>query len=149
MKTVWAILFILALGVIPAGGALGQPESSVSVDQAVLRGQIRQEVHPGYRLHRITTPNGTIIREYVSPAGKVFGISWQGPFIPDLKHLLGEYQNALQSATPAQTAVHPMRGAIVKTSDFVFASGGHMGFWRGHAYVPSLMPAGVAVEVIR
>ena len=54
MRTLGRVLLILILGAAPAWAALGEPESSVSADGQVLRGQIRDEVHEGYRLHQIT-----------------------------------------------------------------------------------------------
>ena len=60
MKTLGRVLLILILGAAPAWAALGEPESSVSADGQVLRGQIRDEVHEGYRLHQITDANGAV-----------------------------------------------------------------------------------------
>jgi hypothetical protein len=149
MKTAFGVLVMLFLGTAPAWAVLGQYESSVSLDQQVLRGEVREVAGQGYKLHQITSPNGAIVREYVSPEGKVFGISWQGPFMPNLQQLLGSYVTNLQTASPTQTQVRHLRGLTVKTNDFVFVSGGHMRFWKGRAYVPSLVPSNVTVEVVR
>jgi hypothetical protein len=139
MKNFLGVLFILTLGTVPAWAVLGQYESSVSVDQAFQT----------YKVHQLTSANGTIIREYVSPKGLVFGVTWQGPFMPSMQQLLGSYVTNLQTASPAQTHIRHLRGLTVKTNDFVFVSGGHMRFWKGNAYVPSLIPNNVSVEVVR
>jgi hypothetical protein len=149
MKNILGILLILTLGTVPAWAVLGQYESSVSVDQQYLRGADTVQAFQGYKLHQLTTANGTIIREYVSPKGLVFGVAWQGPFMPNMQQLLGSYATKLQSASRNQTQVRHLRGLIVKTDDFVFVSGGHMRFWKGSAYVPSLVPSNVSVEVVR
>jgi len=148
MKTMLGVLLILALGAVPAGAVLGEYESSVSLDQQYLRAEIRVTTAQGYKFHQITTPNGAVVREYISPEGKVFGIAWQGPFIPDLQQLLGSYFTQVQQAAQSRTQ---RRGGpfVVRTNDFVFASGGHMRSYHGSAYVPSLLPKNVPAEVVR
>ncbi len=143
------VLLLLTLRTIPAWAALGQYESSVSVDQQYLRSEDRVQNFQGYKIHQLTTANGTIIREYVSPKGLVFGVAWQAPFMPNMQQLLGSYVTNLQTASRTQTQVRHLRGLIVKMNDFVFVSGGHMRFWKGSAYVPSLVPNNVSVEVVR
>jgi len=69
--------------------------------------------------------------------------------MPSMQQLLGSYVTNLQTASPAQTHIRHLRGLTVKTNDFVFVSGGHMRFWKGNAYVPSLIPNNVSVEVVR
>jgi hypothetical protein len=141
-------LLILTLGVAPAWAVLGEAESSVNLDQRLLRGQIRDEVHPAYRLHEITDAQGTVVREYVSPAGKVFGISWQGRYVPNLQQLLGSYFTHLQQYAQTQTGRHggPL---MIQKDNFVFSSGGHMRWSYGRAYVPSLLPTDVPPEVVQ
>jgi hypothetical protein len=142
------VLLLLILGAAPVWAALGEAESSVSADGQFLRGQIRDEVHAGYRLHQITDPGGAVVREYVSPAGKVFGVSWQGPFVPSMQQLLGNYFAYLQQYAHSQTGRHggPL---IIQRDNFVFTSGGHMRWYHGHAYVPSLLPTGLSPEVVQ
>ena len=148
MRTFCGVLLILSLGAAPGWAALGEPESSVSADRQFLRGQIRDEVHESYRLHQITDASGGVVREYVSPAGKVFGVSWQGPFAPNMQQLLGAYFPYLQQYAQAQTARHggPL---IIQKDSFVFTSGGHMRWRHGRAYVPSLLPTNLAPEVVQ
>ena len=147
MKTTLGILVILLMGVLPASAALGGYEGSVNLDQRVLRGQVREEVHSGYKLHQIITPEGAVIREYVSPEGRVFAISWRAYFLPDLQQLLGSYFSRVQQAAQAKT----QRGGplIINTPDFVFFSGGRMMNFHGSAYVPALLPKNLTPEVVR
>jgi hypothetical protein len=149
MKNILGVLLILTLGTVPAWAVLGQYESSVSVDQQYLRSADNVQALQGYKVHQLTTANGTIVREYVSPQGLVFGVAWQGHFMPNVRQLLGSYATKIQTASPAQTQVRHLRGLIVKTDDFVFVNSGHMRFWKGRAYVPSLVPSNVSVEVVR
>lgn len=128
---------------------LGQYESSLSADQQRMKGEDRVQAFQGYKMHQLTLANGTLIREYISPKGLVFGVAWQGPFMPDLQQLLGSYATTLQTASKSQTQIRHLRGLKVKTDDFVFISGGHMRAWAGRAYVPSLVPGTLSVEVVR
>lgn len=148
MRTFCRVMLILVLGAAPAWAVLGEPESSVNADAQTLRGQIHTEAHQAYQIHLITDPNGAVIREYVSPAGKVFGVSWQGPYIPNMQQLLGTYFIYLQRYAQAQTG---RRGGplAIQNNYFVFLSGGHMLARRGHAYVPSLLPGNVPPEVVQ
>ena len=149
MRTLgWGGLLILIFSVAPTWAALGEPESSIIADGQFLRGQIRDEAHEGYRVYQITAASGTLVREYVSPAGKVFGISWQGSFAPNMQQLLGTYLTYLQQHAQAQAAHHggPL---IIQKEDFVFVSGGHMRAYRGHAFVPRLLPANLPPEVVQ
>ena len=148
MKVIGGMVLILIWGAAPGWAALGEPESSVSADGKVLQGQIRAEAHPGYRLCQITDSSGTVIREYVSPGGKIFGISWQGPFVPNMAQLLGSYFPYLQQYAQAQTG---RRGGplILRKDDFVFTSGGHMRAYHGRAYVISLVPTNLTPEVMQ
>ena len=147
--TGWGLLLTLTMGTAPAWAVLGQYESSVSMDQRYLVSTDNVQAFQGYKVHQLTTAKGTVVREYISAQGLVFGIAWQAPFMPDMQQLLGSYAVKLQTATRAQTQVRHMRGLIVRTSDFVFANSGHLRFWRGSAYVPSLVPNNVSVEVVR
>ena len=149
MKKVVGVMLILTLGTVPAWAVLGQYESSVSVDQQDMKSEDRAQDFQAYKVHELTSVNGTTVREYVSPKGLVFGVAWQGPFMPNMEQLLGPYVTNLQTASKSQTQVRHLRGLMVRTNDFVFASGGHMRFWRGSAFVPSLVPSNVSVEVVR
>jgi len=148
MKTLWGVLLILMLGAAPAWSALGETETSVGADRQFFQGQIREEVHTGYRLEVIAYPAGGVVREYVSPAGKIFGVAWQGPFVPNMQQLLGPYYTHLQRYAQAQTGRHggPL---IIQQDDFVFSNGGHMRSYHGRAYVPSLLPTGLTAEVVQ
>ncbi|MDP3617683.1 MAG: DUF2844 domain-containing protein, partial [Rhodoferax sp.] len=40
-----------------------------------------------YLLHETLLQNGTNVREYATPAGVVFAVTWRGPVLPDLSAL--------------------------------------------------------------
>jgi hypothetical protein len=147
MKTTLRIALVLMMAALPAWAVLGEYEGSVSFDRQVLRGEMREEVHTGYNLHQIITSNGAVIREYVSPEGKVFGISWHARFIPNLPQLLGSYFPRVQQA--AQAKVQRAGPLVIQTADFVYFSSGRMMNYHGSAYVPGLLPKNVTAEVVR
>ena len=147
MKTTLRVLLVLMIGVLPAWAALGEYEGSVRLDQQVLRGETREEVHSGYKIHQMISSEGAIIREYVSPEGKVFAISWHARILPNLQQLLGSYFPRVQQA--AQARVQHGGPLVIQTEDFVYFSGGRMMNFHGNAYVPGLLPRNVTAEVVR
>ena len=147
MKTALAVGMALLLASAPTWAVLGEYESSVSLDQQYLRGVVRAEVRPGYSLKRITAADGTVVREYLSPAGRVFGISWQAPTMPNLEQLLGSYYAQFQQASQSRTR---RRGPlVVRTDQLVVESGGHLRAFHGRAYVPRLLPTNISAEVVQ
>jgi hypothetical protein len=146
MKHIFTVLLMLMMGTLPAWATLGEYEGSVTLDQQYIRGEDRQEVRQGYRLHQITAPDGSFVREYATPGGKIFGVSWQGRSLPNLQQLLGSYMTNLQQA---EKRIVPRRSLVVRTDTFVFVSVGHLGTFQGHAYVPSLIPNNLGPEVVQ
>jgi len=132
----------------PAFGVLGGDVSTVEADGARMKSAVR--IMPGmpYSVHEMRDPNGTTVREFVSPAGHVFAVSWQGPYPPDLRQLLGEYFDQYMSAAQNSERMH-RPGVHLEAGDLVFESGGHMRFIVGRAYLRSKLPGGASVDVIR
>jgi hypothetical protein len=147
MKSVLAVLFMMMMEGPPAWAALGENVASVDSDAQVLRGQHVMVARVGYNLHQITTADGTVVKEFVSPAGLVFGISWRGHHVPNLSQLLGSYMTDFRQGQRAH--VVPRRAVTVKGDDFVLSSMGHMLNFRGRAYVPGLIPANLTAEVVQ
>ena len=130
----------------PGFATLGEDSSSVQADQAHLNASVRVVATQSYSIHEMQTPAGTTIRQYVSPAGQVFAISWHG-FSPDLRQLLGTHFDEYVAAASQQS--HRGRGVHIETGDLVFNSGGHMRYVVGHAFLRSKLPSGVASDEIR
>ena len=107
-----------------------------------MKGQLRQRSGVGYTVQEITLPSGTVVKEFVSPAGIVFAVSWRGPTMPDLAQLLGSpYFGQLKAAQKTQRFGH--NHLEVTGPTFVMHAGGHMRAFFGVAYVPSLLPPNV------
>ncbi len=147
MKYLLAVLLFLGLESVPAWAVLGEQVASVSSDQKVLRGEVRARAMQGYSVQQITAADRTVVNEYVSPDGKVFGISWRGLVMPNLQLLLGSYFTQFQQA--AQSRVRRRGPLVLRTNELVVESAGHPRSFFGRAYVPSLLPKDVAAEVVR
>jgi hypothetical protein len=103
-----------------------------------------------YTVRSTTLASGTIVNEYLSAQGVVFGIAWHGPRVPDLASLLGNYFPQYQQGLKAQRAARGGRGPVsVQGSGLVVESGGHMGSFAGSAYLPQSLPAGVSASDIQ
>jgi len=97
-----------------------------------------------YSVRSTAYSTGTQVREYIGAGGAVFGIAWNGPRMPDLQTLLGNYFPQYASGVKAQRAARHARGPVaVEQSDLVVHSGGHMGSFFGQAWLPSALPAGI------
>lgn len=140
-----AALLAGAVLATPALAGLGGSADSVTADMAALRGQQLSTPFVQYDRHQITTSNG-VVSEYVTRGGQVFAITWQGRIPPNLQQLLGNYFTRIQAARAAQ-GPRPGRHShfSVVQSDLVFVNTGHMGAFRGIAYLPALVPEGVSV----
>jgi Protein of unknown function (DUF2844) len=147
MKTALAVLIGLWFSAGPAWAILGQPVASVLTDQQRMNAQLRTMANEGYRVQQIEAPDGTVVREYVSPAGMVFGVAWQGSKVPDLTRLLGAYFAVYQEAL--QTPMRRRGPVVVHTESLVVEMQGHMRAFSGRAYVPNLVPNDLSQEVIQ
>ena len=116
-----AALVILA-GAFPAWASLGGDSASIQADQLQMQGTRTTKAAESYAVHEIRAGTGTVVREYVSQEGKVFGVAWRGPWLPDLRQLFG--------------------GLVVRI-------GGHVRAFVGRAYVPEMLPSGVRAEDIQ
>ncbi len=144
-------LALLAIAVLsaaqPAGATLGDNLVSIQADQVHMKGTLRTVTMAGYLLHEIQMPTGTVVREYSSPAGTIFGVSWEGPFLPDLHQLLGaSWDSYVQAARKKRLGRGPL---LLRLPELVFESTGHPRSFHGRAYVPRLLPEGVSAEGIR
>ncbi|MGC8517433.1 MAG: DUF2844 domain-containing protein [Steroidobacteraceae bacterium] len=136
----------LATGLAPAHASLGERATSVNADLMHLKGQIRRSSAAGYEVDDITTPQGTVVKEFISPAGIVFAVSWLGPVMPNLAQTLGSsYFGMLTAAEQQQRSLLGHNHVQLRTPQLVVHAGGHMRLFFGVAYVPSLLPPNVSI----
>lgn len=136
---------LLALSCASAAQAeLGGGVASVRSDGARMKARIASTGMSGYTRHALTRDNGGGVHEYTNAQGKVFAVTWSGPGKPDLRSLLGPYFTHLQtSSVSGARRMHALRRPPqVAQADLQIQTGGHMGFFHGVAFIPSLAPAG-------
>ena len=129
-----------------AFAALGGDVSSVQADQAQMKAQRRVTQTNAYVVHEMQAETGTTVREFVSPQGKVFGVSWQGPSRPDLQQLLGSYYEEYNQNAPTRRSHGPV---TIQTPNMMIQFGGHQRALTGRAFVPGMVPNGVQIEEIK
>jgi hypothetical protein len=130
---------------VPAHATLGGNVASIASDASAMHATSHTvTTQAAYAVHTLTLPTGTVVREYASTAGTVFGVAWNGPTLPDLKTTLGASFDAYVAANATR---HANQG--VSTDSLVVVSGGHLRAFAGHAYLPPSLPAGVDASVIQ
>jgi hypothetical protein len=125
----------LALGAGTCWAALGgEPHPTVAE-----RLQRQTPAAATYWLLRQELASGTTVQQFLDARGTVFAVTWSGPFLPDLRSLLGTHFQTLEQ----QQAAGASRSAVVvRRDDLVLVSAGRMGAFEGRAWLPRLLPAG-------
>ncbi len=145
----WLLAIACAILALPVTGfaALGGDVNSVRNDQAQMRASLRVTTGSAYTVHEVRAATGHVVREYVSPAGRVFAVSWHGPTIPDMQQIMGAYFEQYTRAAQIRRSGHgPL---LIEMPGLVVQQGGHMRAFSGRAYVPELLPQGVRTEAVR
>lgn len=153
MKTLFTILFLATFS-LPVFAGLGEKESSIDNDMKALDLREKNQVQ-SYKVRysvREFAQNEINVKEYVSPQGVVFGVTWSGNTHPDLTHLLGayvtEYQEALKDNKSKLQKGHKKIGRML-TKHMIIERRGNMRAVHGRAYVPTLIPDGVSENEIQ
>ena len=101
-----------------------------------------------YFVQEITLESGTMVKEYLNASGKVFGVSWQGPFKPDLRLFLGDHAlTRLHFENTGKVLDH--HHANVNSRDLVIISKGMGRSFAGKAFVPQIAPENVGIDQIQ
>jgi len=148
-RTLSGLFAILALP-FPLLASLGGDTTSVQADQTKMQGSRLTTSSDSFTVHEIQASTGIAVKEYVSPAGKVFAVTWQGPAHPDLRQLLGTYFDQYSQEVQAQRSHRHGHGPLlIQLPGLVVQSAGHPRSFLGRAYVPQMLPAGVRAEDLR
>ena len=141
---------VFALISIPVFAVLGGSEASVQTDQVKMKASLRTTQAQNYAVHEMRAATGVVVREYAAN-GTVFGVAWEGAWPPDLQQLLGSYFDQYMQEREQQVRTGPpgRRPVHVALPGLVVNIAGHPGYFRGQAFVPTMMPSGVAKEEIR
>jgi hypothetical protein len=138
--------------VVTAHASLGGGSTSVETDRLHMKVKYAASLTPSstgsYTVHEMRLSTGTLVRQYVSQTGVVFAVSWSGPFMPDLRQLLGPHFDIMVARQAKQNhASH--RYLSQHESDLVVESGGHPRSFFGRAYLPNTLPAGFSDKDIQ
>jgi hypothetical protein len=154
MKTHLTVLTLLLLVLTSwsfpwqVGATLGEGSASLAKDRKALSSTKTTSSSQGtYTVQEITS-DATLVREYLTTSGVVFGVAWNGMVHPDLTTLLGSYASEYQEARRKAKHGHGQRHLRVRASRVVVESWGHMRNLRGRAYLPALLPEGVSYNEI-
>jgi hypothetical protein len=149
LHTAKHVVFAALLLTLPleASATLGGDAGTTQADQIRMKATLRVSRGAGYSVHEMSLPTGTTVREYVSPQGQVFAVTWKGPLKPDLRQLMGDYFDIYLQAVPDYRTGHG--AARVSLPDLVVHSMGHMRAFTGHAYLPAMLPGGFALEELQ
>ncbi len=142
-------IFGLAVAIsVPMFAELGGQMDTIAADAAHMKATRRVTATAKYAVHEMKADSGTVVREYVSPQGKVFAVSWEGPYKPDLRQLMGAANFEAYTTAAARVKAHggPRRyevnGLVVEVS-------GHQRDFHGRAYLQQDVPAGTDVAEIQ
>ena len=128
---------------------LGEAEDSVAFDAKILTAnRVTRTAYNGYTVEQIDS-DSVIVREYISPTGVVFAIAWNGLVHPNLAPLLGRHADEHEKSLRHASRKPGRRSLRVETARIVVEKWGHMRNLQGRAYIPALIPDGVAVDEIR
>lgn len=146
MAGLW-IAEALCAGVAQA--SLGDTVDSIAADrEAVQALRHSTSIGPAFTVHEIDS-GPTVVREYVSPSGIVFGLAWNGLLHPDLEQLLGSYFGEYRESLAQTPRIQGNRSLRIMTGNIVVEKWGHMRNLRGRAYAPALMPFGITADEIK
>jgi hypothetical protein len=128
-----------------AHATLGGVAASVDANRKNLGGVLRIERLAYGERHVLVLPTGMVIRQYLSPSGAVYAVSWHGHRMPNVQEILGSYAEQLSHRDRIKGGRHNMR---LTGTDFMMSATGHGQTFSGRAWVPSLVPAGVDLDSI-
>ncbi|QSV45306.1 DUF2844 domain-containing protein [Geobacter benzoatilyticus] len=132
-----------------AEAALGERATPVSAARkASAASQTTTAASSGYTVQEIKT-GATNVREYITPSGIVFAVTWKGVSHPDLTPILGSYTSGYRQALGQAKRMRGQRRSMVSSDKVVVEKWGHMRNLQGKAYVPSLIPNGVNIDEIK
>lgn len=148
-----ALALVLAASALPAAAVLGEDLASVQADQLRMGAQRHARVQPaaGWQVHELVLADGSRIRQYATPGGRVFAVTWQTRGKPRLDQLLGTHFNAYAEASRRLQAARPgiVRAAHIAEGDLVVESTAHLQAHVGRAWLRSQLPAGSSTDALR
>lgn len=144
-----AALAVLTGLCVPAFASLGGNVNTVEADRVHMNATVSVSQTRAYAIHEMQSRAGTVVDEYVSPAGTVFAVTWHGPFAPDMQQVLGTYFQQYVTAINAQPHRYGHPPLNIEEPGLVIQTAGHIRAHFGRAYVPNMLPEGTTADEIR
>ena len=142
--TLLMALSVHSLWVAPAFASLGGDAASVLADRLDPNDALSLKTLQECDIREIASANGMRIREFLSRDGIVFAVAWSGPAPADWRQLLGAHFAAYGSALAELQSSGVQHPGNVNTPGLVVEAGGHLRAYVGRAYLPALIPSGMA-----
>jgi hypothetical protein len=139
---------LLAAGMSTGWAALGGKPARLGPHVAAAKSNAATTGQAAYTESQKVLDSGTTVHEYTDAAGNVFAVSWSGPFLPDLKEILGEHFDAL-TAQQRNRRAGGRSPLHIRQPNVVIDSEGHMGAFQGRAWLPAKLPAGFDPQAIQ
>jgi hypothetical protein len=133
----------LILTVSPARAQLGgtMPATPHAASTAI----VNTLADASIRIRAWTDEGGTRIHEYATGDGLIFAYTWDGPTIPDLSRLLGQYAASYRAKAAELAATRSsLHASRIVQPDLIVDSGGQMRSYVGRAWLPAAMPPGIS-----
>jgi hypothetical protein len=120
---------------------LGEKVASITADKTRFKAKSYKRMQSdSYSIHEMEI-DGNIVKEFASPDGDVFAVSWRGLKPPNLETLFGKHYDDYKKQFDQQPRQKGRQPIQVKASNVVVRHGGHMRDLFGNACIPNLMPA--------
>jgi Protein of unknown function (DUF2844) len=145
---------LLCLGLCssaPAWAVLGEGVGSVQADQLQLSATRRMARTLDGDVQLLTWADGSSIRQYLTPSGRVYAVAWNTRSKPRLDRLFGVHFVAyVEGARQLQQQRAGVRHqAVIEQGDLVVESSAHLHAHTGRAWLRSLLPSAKARDAIR
>ncbi len=141
----FALLATAALLPLPAAAELGGDESSVLRQQARMKATHSAIPAAQFTMHELRRADGSTIREYLGANGTVFAVAWDTRYKPNLQELFGTSYPTYDAAVRDEMRRPGVRRqfGMKQPQLVVFATSNQQRVFRGRAWVPTLVPAGL------
>jgi hypothetical protein len=150
LKISHAVLLTLALPISLFASLGRDAATSVREDAERMHGTLRTSSGDSYTLHEIQTSTGVAVKEYASPVGQIFAVTWKGPYHPDLRQLLGPYYDEYVQALRTQRQQRGGHGPVsIQRGGLTIQVSGHLRSFVGRVYVTQQVPTRMRAEDIR
>jgi hypothetical protein len=126
-------------------------EAATSLPAGSFGNALAQRSAIGPRVHIQSMPDGSTIRQFLGPDGRVYAVAWNTRSKPRLDLLLGTHFANFEAGGREAMRLRPgvMHSAAVRRGDLVVEASAHLNAHVGRAYLRSRLPAGVPLDALR